>query len=103
MQFFSVQISNPNFSESSRAIDLGFCSKHLSLVDDDLVQRYLKINLLHICGNKFFNMTDFSHGTLVMGLAINLTINHMYRLYFSRHGSNSMLFYDFFQLISRWS
>jgi hypothetical protein len=78
MHIFSVQISTPNFSESCRAIDLGFCSKHLSLVDDDLVQRYLKINLLHICGIKFFDMTDFSHGTLVMGRAINSTIYHMY-------------------------
>jgi hypothetical protein len=79
---------------------LGFCSKHLSLVDDDLVQRYLKNNLLHICGIKFFDMTDFSHGTLVMGHAINSTINHMLGLYYSHHGSNSMLIYDFFHHIS---
>jgi hypothetical protein len=77
MHIFSVQIPTHNFSESCRVIDLGFCSKHLSLVDDDLVQRYLKIILLHICGIKLFDMTDFSHGTLVMGRAINSTISHM--------------------------
>jgi hypothetical protein len=103
MHIFSVQISTPNFFESCRAIDLGFCSKHLSLVDDDLVQRYLKINSLHIYDIKFFDMTDFSHGTLVMGRAMNSTIFHMLVLYFSHHGSNLMLFYHFFHHISRGS
>jgi hypothetical protein len=78
-------------------------SSRFGLAMADLVQRYLKINLLHICGIKFFDMTDFSHGTLVMGRAINSTINHMLGLYYSHHGSNSMLFYDFFHHISRWS
>ncbi len=76
MQIFSVQFSL-NFSESCKAGDLQFCSQHLRLVDDDLVQRYLKINLLHFSGIKFFNVTDFSHGTLVRGRAINSTISQL--------------------------
>jgi hypothetical protein len=100
--FFFVQISTPNFSESCRASNLKFKSPHLSLADDDLLKRNLKINSLRICGIKFFEMTDFSHGTLVMGRAINSTICHMLVLYFSHHGLNLTVFYDFFHHISRW-
>jgi hypothetical protein len=77
MNIFFVQISTPNFSESCRASDLKFNSQHLSLVDDDLVERNFNLNSLQICGIKFFDMTDFSHGTLVMGHAIHSTIYHM--------------------------
>jgi hypothetical protein len=99
---FFVQISTPNFSESCRASDLKFNSQHLSLADDDLLKRNLKINSLRTCGIKLFEMTDFSHGTLVIGHA-NSTICHMLVLYFSHHGLNLMVFYDFFHHTSRWS